>query len=114
MVIKGNIMKLGKDTVKGTRSVLLKKLGFIVNPIAGMGGAVGLKGTDGKSILRKARLLGAIPLAPYRARGFLSHLTPVRPKIQLFVGAGDMGENEARKGGFEYRVLGKRKEETHC
>jgi predicted polyphosphate/ATP-dependent NAD kinase len=89
-----------------------KTVGFIVNPVAGMGGAVGLKGTDGKDILRKAVSLGAKPVASLRAEVFLSELKRFRESIRLIVGAGVMGEDEARDCSFEYSVVGQRKEET--
>ena len=90
----------------------VKTVGLIVNPIAGMGGAVGLKGTDGKAILEKAIILGAEPIAPVRAESFLSELKPFRRKIRFIVGAGKMGEDEARNCGFASTVLGKSKNET--
>jgi predicted polyphosphate/ATP-dependent NAD kinase len=89
-----------------------KTLGFIVNPIAGMGGAVGLKGTDGKDILEKAIVLGAEPIAPVRAESFLSELNAAKENVQLVVGAGLMGETEAKKLGYSCKVFGENKEET--
>ena len=89
-----------------------KKVGFIVNPIAGMGGAVGLKGTDGKQILQKAVTLGAKPVAPARAETFLSQLAPIKDHLLLFVGAGLMGETEAKNHNFRYKVFGQQKKDT--
>jgi predicted polyphosphate/ATP-dependent NAD kinase len=82
------------------------QIGFIVNPIAGMGGLVGLKGTDGPTILRKALLRGATPVAPQRATRFLIQLRPIKEKIILFVGAGMMGETYAKEQGYRMTVLG--------
>ncbi|MCW4016459.1 MAG: ATP-NAD kinase family protein [Candidatus Bathyarchaeota archaeon] len=96
------------DSKEGSK----KKVGFIVNPIAGMGGAVGLKGTDGKDILEKAVILGATPVAPARAETFLSVLTSIKKDVQLMVGAGLMGETEAKNHNFCYTVFGEQKKDT--
>ena len=90
----------------------MKRIGFIVNPIAGMGGAVGLKGTDGKGTLRRAIALGAKPIAPLRAKIFLSHLKKLQCNFHILVAAGEMGENEARELGLEYTRVGEPREET--
>jgi predicted polyphosphate/ATP-dependent NAD kinase len=90
----------------------VRTVGFIVNPVAGMGGAVGLKGTDGEAILDKAVSLGAKPVAPARAESFLSELSGFKKGLQLVVGAGAMGENEAKSCGFACRVIGEKKEKT--
>jgi predicted polyphosphate/ATP-dependent NAD kinase len=92
----------------------LKSLGFLVNPVAGMGGAVGLKGTDGKEILKKAISLGAKPISPTRAELFLSHIKYFNQikKIKLIVGNGLMGEYEAQRANLPYTIVGKVKKHT--
>jgi predicted polyphosphate/ATP-dependent NAD kinase len=99
-------------SAKPANEIPAKTLGLIVNPVAGMGGAVGLKGTDGKTVLKRAVSLGAKPIAPTRAEFFLSALKFAKSKVRLIVGAGNMGEEEAANCGFACTVLGKRKKET--
>lgn len=82
------------------------KLGFIVNPIAGMGGRVGLKGTDGPEILEKARNLGAVPESPNKAKKALEILLPLKDKLEIYTYPGAMGEDEALDLGFKPIVLG--------
>ncbi|MEM3421095.1 MAG: ATP-NAD kinase family protein [Candidatus Hadarchaeum sp.] len=85
----------------------LKKLGFVVNPIAGMGGRVGLKGTDGPEILARARELGAEPVAPIRAVRFLHALKKFSSELMILSYPAEMGENEAKEAELEPRVIGR-------
>ena len=89
-----------------------KTIGFIINPVAGMGGAVGLKGTDGNEILNKAIALGAKPIASAKAEIFLSNLSTAKDNIKFLVGAGEMGEFQVKKLGFNCKVLGQEKTQT--
>lgn len=89
-----------------------KTIGFIVNPVAGMGGAVGLKGTDGAAILERAVALGAKPIAAARAEAFLNELAPLKNYIRLLVGAGEMGETEAQRQSYTYTVVGEKHQQT--
>ncbi len=68
-----------------------KMIGLIVNPIAGMGGSVGLKGTDGRNMYEKAKELGAKPVTPGKTKELLSHLEHTED-IELLVAPGVMGE----------------------
>lgn len=83
----------------------LKKLGLIVNPIAGMGGRVGLKGTDGKDTYRRAAELGAVPQAPDKAVVALKEMEPLKESLEIVTCSGDMGENEVAKAGFSFKVV---------
>jgi predicted polyphosphate/ATP-dependent NAD kinase len=81
------------------------KLGFIVNPIAGMGGRVGLKGTDG--VLKEATARGAKPVAPKRATEFLEKLKEnmTETRVEILTCPGIMGEEEAEAASVPVQVL---------
>ena len=82
-----------------------RRLGLIVNPVAGVGGRVGLKGSDGLEIVRQALALGAVREAPHRAELALARLARLREYIEIVTCPGEMGEAEARACGFEPVVL---------
>lgn len=84
----------------------LPTLGLIVNPIAGMGGRVGLKGTDGPGTADRARELGATPLSPTRAQQALSIIAErMTSRFRLLTAPGPMGAEIAATVGIEAEVV---------
>ena len=81
------------------------RIGFLINPIAGMGGKVGLKGTD--NVSEDAADLGAKPVSPFRAIEFLERLKALDlvAKIRLVTCPGAMGEHEITEAHLNARVL---------
>jgi predicted polyphosphate/ATP-dependent NAD kinase len=83
----------------------MKKLGLIINPVAGMGGRVGLKGTDGPEILEQAIKLGAKPVAHRRTLETLHTLISLKDSITLFTCPRKMGEDGAVESGFKPEII---------
>lgn len=81
-------------------------IGFIVNPIAGMGGRVGLKGTD--DVLPQAVTLGAHPVARKKGEEMLqsfSKESPLTDEILWITCGGDMGNNELETFGIKNKQI---------
>ena len=79
------------------------KLGLVINPIAGIGGSVALKGSDG--MVMHALALGAKPLANARTKLALEILLPYQDDIVIYTANDQMGEQCARELGFSVEVL---------
>ena len=84
-------------------------IGLLVNPIAGMGGRVGLKGTDG--VVEEAIKRGASPVAPGRALEFLTALESVmsssktNDELRIITCPGKMGEDVVQEAGLRHEVV---------
>lgn len=83
-----------------------KKLGLIVNPIAGLGGRVGLKGSDGNELQKQAFALGAAPAAGKRAGQTLEKLQPYFGNLQIYTYPGEMGAELCQLLGYRPEVCG--------
>ena len=79
-------------------------IGLIVNPVAGMGGSVGLKGTDGE-MHKRALELGARPVTPKRTDEVLSHIKK-KDRITLVVAPDEMGERYIGDCDIPFKVIG--------
>ncbi|MCG8673047.1 MAG: ATP-NAD kinase family protein [Pseudomonadales bacterium] len=90
----------------------LFRIGLIINPLAGIGGAVGLKGSDGEVVVREALALGAEKRAPVRVQQVLQRLEPYKEALQIVTAPGEMGADVCQALGFDYSEVGQLSEHT--
>ncbi len=81
------------------------KLGVLVNPYAGIGGALALKGSDGPAIRQQALSMGAKQQAQDKSRLALLELHELKEQIHIYTASGDMGESLAVDMGFAHSVM---------
>lgn len=75
------------------------RVGLVVNPVAGLGGRVGLKGSDGAARQARALALGATPRAGALAADALAELRARGGEFTLFTAGGAMGATAAAAAG---------------
>jgi len=83
----------------------LFKLGVVVNPFAGIGGALALKGSDGAEIREKALAMGAEKKANEKMAKALSILEALSGQFTVVTAAGDMGASVCDSLGIPYEVI---------
>jgi predicted polyphosphate/ATP-dependent NAD kinase len=86
------------------------KIGFLLNPIAGMGGSVGLGGTDGEAILKEALRRGAHPTAGLRMEETLASLD--LEGVEVLSAGNGMGATVLDKFGIKHTVVYRPSEPT--
>ncbi|MFE3454475.1 ATP-NAD kinase family protein [Nonomuraea sp. NPDC059194] len=79
-------------------------VGLVVNPVAGLGGAAGLKGSDGADVQRAALARGARPRAGERAARAVRALLARRPGTRVVTAPGPMGEHSALAAAAPYTL----------
>ena len=82
----------------------LVKIGLVINPLAGIGGSVGLKGSDGLAIVEQAFARGARPLAEARALTAVSCLHGIR-NISIYTAQDGMGADVCHKAQLEAEAV---------
>jgi predicted polyphosphate/ATP-dependent NAD kinase len=84
---------------------MLFRLGLIINPLAGIGGTVALKGSDGEETVKQAQQLGAVSQAQARTHIALEQIISFKDQLTIYTAANEMGENLCLDMGFNIEVL---------
>lgn len=79
-------------------------IGLIINPVAGLGGPAGFKGSDGMA--QQALALGVEAKAAQRTQIALEVLLPLRERLEFVTFPGAMGADLLGEMGFAHRVVG--------
>lgn len=82
------------------------KLGLVINPLAGVGGPLALKGSDDLMLIRQALTEGAEMRAASRAIQALQPLLPVANNLVIYGFSGAMAEEAANAMGFQFVRIG--------
>tara|TARA_B100000700_G_scaffold291900_1_gene351330 strand:- start:737 stop:1879 length:1143 start_codon:yes stop_codon:yes gene_type:complete len=80
-------------------------IGLVINPFAGIGGAVALKGSDGEQTRQKALALGATPKANQRVSTALRELKQLADQVHFITAADAMGADVLDALGFSHDVV---------
>lgn len=88
----------------------MTRIGLVVNPVAGLGGRVGLGGTDGPDRPRVALSLGARPQAGARAAAALGELAAragesARDGLLVVTATGPLGADSVAAAGLADRIV---------
>lgn len=83
----------------------VKRVGLIVNPVAGIGGKAGLKGSDGDKIYREAVLRGAVKESGQKALLALRALKSAEELADIWTCPGEMGADACAAAGLKHTVL---------
>lgn len=82
------------------------RIGLIVNPIAGIGGAIGMKGSDGPEALAKARAVGHASRSSERATAAIGALrSKLGASLAVVTPPGQMGADSALAAGVTPKLL---------
>lgn len=79
-------------------------IGLIINPLAGLGGPAGFKGSDGMA--EQALALGVEARSALRTQTALEVLLPLRERLEFVTFPGAMGADLLSEMGFAHRVVG--------
>ncbi|MGO4103559.1 ATP-NAD kinase family protein [Leifsonia sp. YAF41] len=84
---------------------MIRTIGLLINPVAGVGGPAGLKGSDGPEVQATALARGAHARSGERAVAALTVIAAAHPQAEIITADGAMGADAVRQAGLSARVV---------